>query len=239
MNNMKAGKSTEPLNQRLDALAPGPAFDKAASWNKLQQRLEKKKKRAFIPWTWAAAAAILIFIVYLAIPAAKKETGIAVKPSPVDLPDLSSQQIKPVPHEHPVVVPVAETPVGINSIQQVSVKKKINNPDSLLFVNDKQNPEQVPAEIAVTVIPDPLLQPAPATVQKKKLPVVYNNDLVKTEPEETISAGIESGPENPVSLYKKIKYNNNTKADNTLTDEITPRRKKGFLLFGPSIKPKD
>jgi hypothetical protein len=239
MNNMKAGKSTEPLDHRLDALAPGPAFDKAASWNKLQQRLEKKKKRAFIPWTWAAAAAVLIFIAYLIIPTAKKETGIAVKPGPADQSAVSSQQINPVPQEQPVVIPVVETPAGINSIQQAFVKKKGIVPDSLLSVNDKQNPEQAPSEIAVTVIPDPPLQPAPATVQKKKLRVVYNNDLVKTEPEETISAGSESGADNPVSLFKRIKYDNNTKADNTLTDEIIPRRKKGFLLFGPSIKPKD
>ena len=124
MNNMKAGKSTDTLDHRLDALAPGPAFDKATAWNKLQQRLEKKKKRAFIPWTWAAAAAILIFIAYLVIPTAKKETGIAVKPSPDDMPVINRQQIKPVQQEQPVVIPVAETPIGISGIQKTSVKKK-------------------------------------------------------------------------------------------------------------------
>lgn len=235
---MKAGKSTEPLDQQLDSLAPGPAFDKAVAWNKLQQRLEKKKSRVIFPWKWAAAAAVLIFIAYLVIPFAKKETGIAVKPAPDDQPAVSRQQIKPRPQEQYVVIPVAEKTVKQKDIQQASVKKNSIVHDSPPFVNDKQNPEPAPSGIAVNIIPDPPLQATPAPVQKKKLRVVYNNDLAKTDTEEMLSVSDEPVPENKIPIFKRVKLNNSLKAENPYPEEIIPRRKKGFPFFGPSLKPK-
>lgn len=235
---MKAGKPTELPSSPLDRLTPGPAFDKAAAWNSLQQRLEKKKTRILFPWKWAAAAALLISATLLFWPSAEKENAIvktnAGKKNPAPGIQLTGKEEKSIVNQKEMAVP--NSPANPNSTSDFSavqvkmasvipVKEKIATSDSFSLINPVSQP-------GLTLSPEP-------AVVKKKLRVVYNNELAVTDPEEAVAAATAEETENPIPLFRKAKLNRTLKAENLLPDEKIPRRKKGLLFFSPSIKPKD
>ena len=233
---MKAGKPTELPSSPLDTLSPGPAFDKAAAWNNLQHRLEKKKTGVLFPWKWAAAAALLISATLLFWPSAEKENAIvktnAGKKNPAPGIQLTGKEEKTIANQKEMAAP--NTPANSTStadfnfvqVKQTSVSpvnEKIATSDSFSLINPVSQPELT-------------LSPEPAPV-KKKLRVVYNNELAVTDPEEVVAAAEET--ENPIPLFRKAKLNQTLKAENIQPEDLTPRRKKGLLFFSPSIKPKD
>jgi hypothetical protein len=235
---MKAGKPTELPSSPLDKLTPGPAFDKAAAWNNLQQRLEKKKTRIILPWKWAAAAALLISATLLLWPSAEKEYTIVKtnngKKNPAPGIQLTGKGEKTIVTQKEMAVPNkpanSTRTADFNSIQVmqasvIPVIEKIATSDSSSLINPVSQPGLT-------------LSAEPAAV-KKKLRVVYNNELAVTDPEEAVAAATAEESENPIPFFRKAKLNRTLKADNILPDEITPRRKKGILFFSPSIKPKD
>jgi hypothetical protein len=233
---MKAGKPTELPSSPLDTLSPGPAFDKAAAWNTLQQRLEKKKTRIILPWKWAAAAALLTSATLLLWPSAKKETSMvktnAGKKNPVPGIQIAGKEEKTFVNQKEMAVPdLPANPTStayFNSVQvkQTSVSpviEKIATSDSFSLINPVSQPELTLSSEPVAV--------------NKKLRVVYNNELAVTDPEEVVAAAEET--ENPIPLFRKARMNHTLKAENIQPEDITPRRKKGLLFFSPSIKPKD
>lgn len=233
---MKAGKPTELPSSPLDTLSPGPAFDKAAAWNNLQQRLEKKKTGVLFPWKWTAAAALLICGTIILWPSAKKETSMVKtndgNKNPAPGIQHTGKEEKSIVNQKEMAVPdLPANPTSIEYFNSVQVKQtsvspvveKIATSDSFSLINPVRQPELT-------------LSPEPAAVNKK-LRVVYNNELAVTDPEEAVAAAEET--ENPIPLFRKAKLNRTLKAENLLPDEIIPRRKKGLLFFSPSIKPKD
>ena len=233
---MKAGKPTELPSSPLDTLSPGPAFDKAAAWNNLQHRLEKKKTGVLFPWKWAAAAALLICSTIILWPSAKKENSMVKtnegKKNPAPGIQLTGKEEKTIANQKEMAAP--NTPANSTStadfnfvqVKQTSVSpvnEKIATSDSFSLINPVSQPELT-------------LSPEPAPV-KKKLRVVYNNELAVTDPEEVVAAAEET--ENPIPLFRKAKLNQTLKAENIQPEDLTPRRKKGLLFFSPSIKPKD
>lgn len=233
---MKAGKPTELPSSPLDTLSPGPAFDKAAAWNNLQLRLEKKKTGVLFPWKWAAAAALLISATLLFWPSAKKETSMVKtndgNKNPAPGIQLTGKEEKSIVNQKEMAVP--NSPANPNSnadFSSVQVKmasvspviEKIDTSDSFSLMNPVSQPELT-------------LSAEPAAV-KKKLRVVYNNELAVTDPEEVVAAAEET--ENPIPLFRKARMNHTLKAENIQPEDLTPRRKKGILFFSPSIKPKD
>lgn len=233
---MKAGKPTELPSSPLDTLSPGPAFDKAAAWNNLQQRLEKKKTRILFPWKWAAAAALLICGTVILWPSAKKETSMVKtndgNKNPAPGIQLTGKEEKTIVNQQEMAVPdLPANPTNTAYFNSVHVKQtsvspvieKIATSDSFSLINPVSQPE--------------LTQSAEPAAVKKKLRVVYNNDLAVTDPEEVVAAAEET--ENPIPLFRKAKLNHILKAENIQPEDLTPRRKKGLLFFSPSIKPKD
>ena len=61
MSNEKQNNWREKL-EAVDALPGEPAFDSAAAWDKLQQRLQHKPRRKKTVWYWAAAAAVVLLM---------------------------------------------------------------------------------------------------------------------------------------------------------------------------------
>ncbi|HOZ67819.1 MAG TPA: hypothetical protein PK328_00560 [Chitinophagaceae bacterium] len=233
---MKAGKPTELPSSPLDSLSPGPAFDKASAWNTLQQRLEKKKTRILFPWKWAAAAALLICCTVILWPSAKKETSMVKtddgKKNPAPGIQLTGKEEKSIVNQKEMAVP--NSPANPNSTADFnSVQVKM---ESVIPVNEEIAIYDSFSLISPLSQPELTLSAEPAAV-KKKLRVVYNNDLAVTDPEEVVAAAEET--ENPIPLFRKAKLNHTLKAENIQPEGITPRRKKGILFFSPSIKPKD
>lgn len=235
---MKAGKPTELPSSPLDTLSPGPAFDKAAAWNNLQHRLEKKKTGVLFPWKWAAAAALLISATLLLWPSAKKENSMVKtnegKNNPAPGIQLTGKEEKTIVNQKEMAVPdlpasqISTAYFNSEQVKQTSVSpviEKIATSDSFSLINPVSQPGLT-------------LSAEPAAV-KKKLRVVYNNELAVTDPEEVVAAATAEETENPIPFFRKAKLNRTLKADNILPDEIIPRRKKGLLFFSPSIKPKD
>lgn len=233
---MKAGKSTETIGNRLDALTPGPAFDNAAAWNKLQQRLENKKTRILFPWKWAAAAALLICCTAVLWPSAKKETSLVKtndgNKNPAPGIQLTGKEDKSIVKQKEMAVPHSPAkPNNTADFSSIQVKTT-----AVIPVNEEIAISDSFTQINPISQPGPTLSVEPAAV-KKNLRVVYNNDLAVTDPEEVVAPAEES--ENPIPLFRKTKLNQTLKAENIQPEDITPRRKKGILFFGPSIKPKD
>lgn len=233
---MKAGKPTELPSSPLDTLSPGPAFDKAAAWNNLQQRLEEKKTRILFPWQWAAAAVLLICCTILLWPAAKK-----------DIPIVKTNNGKKNPA--PEIQTGGTTTTGTSPQAATATHYKTNSTVTTAALNSIRNSsygiKPVKDEVHVTDSFDRIttdnqsaltLSAEPAAI-KKKLRVVYNNDLAVADPEEVVAAAEET--ENPIPLFRKARLNHTLKAENTQPEDNTPRRKKGILFFNPSIKPKD
>jgi hypothetical protein len=234
---MKAGKSTELPSSPLDTLSPGPAFNKAAAWNNLQQRLGKKKTRILFPWQWAAAAVLLICCTVLLWPSGKKETSIVKTNDGKKIPapgiELTGKEEKTIVNHTEKTVPrLPIKPSSTADFSSVQVTQASVNPvtektataDSFSLINPVSQPVLT-------------LNPEPSGI-KKKLRVVYNNDLAVTDPEEAVSATTDE-IENPIPLFRKVRFKQTLKAENIEPDNITPRRKKGLLFFSPSIKPKD
>ncbi len=234
---MKAGKSTELPSSPLDTLSPGPAFNKAAAWNNLQQRLGKKKTRVLFPWQWAAAAVLLICCTVLLWPSGKKETSIVKtndgKKNPAPGIELTGKDEKTIVNHTEKTAP--RSPINPNNTADISsgqdkmasvipVTEKTATTDSFSLINPVSQPVLT-------------LNPAPAGITKK-LRVVYNNEIAVTDPEETVAATADE-IENPIPLFRKAKFKQTLKAENIEPDDITPRWKKGLLFFSPSIKPKD
>lgn len=235
---MKAGKPTELPSSPLDTLSPGPAFDKAAAWNNLQQRLEKKKTGVLFPWKWAAAAALLISATLLLWPSAKKETSIVKtndgKKNPAPVIQTGGKAV-PGTNSQPETATFNNTDIPVNTADFISQQKTVNTIQPVKYaVHVTDTLTRITAEEE----PGLTLSPEPAAVNKK-LRVVYNNELAVTDPEEEVVASAAEETENPIPFFRKAKLNRTLKADNILPDEITPRRKKGLLFFSPSIKPKD
>lgn len=233
---MKAGKPTELPSSPLDTLSPGPAFNKAAAWNTLQQRLEHKKTRILFPWQWAAAAVLLICSALLLWPSANKETSMV---------KTNEGKKNPAPENQTAGKAIP----GTNSQPETATRYKAEGPVNTVVLSSLENSvmgiKPVKNEVQVTDSfsritanhqPGLTLSAEPAAI-KKNLRVVYNNELAVSDPEEVVAAAEET--ENPIPLFRKTKLNQTLKADNIQPEDPTPRRKKGLLFFSPSIKPKD
>lgn len=145
---------------------------------------------------------------------------------------LTGKEEKSIVNQKEMAVP--NSPANPNSTADFnSVQVKM---ESVIPVNEEIAIYDSFSLISPLSQPELTLSAEPAAV-KKKLRVVYNNDLAVTDPEEVVAAAEET--ENPIPLFRKAKLNHTLKAENIQPEGITPRRKKGILFFSPSIKPKD
>lgn len=235
---MKAGKSTETIGNRLDALTPGPAFDNAAAWNKLQQRLEKKKTRILFPWKWAAAAAAVLFVAWLLIPGKKADNITNQLPEKPVQTEMQSRTAHPAAPAPAVAISPA-TKTRHNPDKAATINKDADNPGPIPDSTQNALISHTPDESMVKTATIPPEETIPVPVTMKKLPVVYNNDLARAEPEELLPAGEETTGTDPLSLLRKLKYHNSIKGDQLQPAEPPARRKKGTLPFGISFNTKE
>jgi len=204
----------EPWVSRLDSLS-STSLDKAAAWDKLQERLAEKKNSKKLFWlAIPTAAAILLFFFLLTN---RRETG----KGPLEIPIVS----KPVTHpgnisnftNDPVLTKTNPTTINTNTKQvQAPVTKKMeivtgDSPDSSIVI--------------VTHEPDTVSIPEikPAVVFKKKR-VVHLNELQNQPPVPYADNG--SAKTKPFPFQKILRPGQTLEEFNTETNpqNLTPKR---------------
>lgn len=231
MKNMPAGKSTDhTLAHRLDALVPpaGSAFDKAGAWEKLQPRLAESKKKFTGTSLWSRAAAVLLpaFCIYLLIPAGRPR-GENISRS------IPPEQV--IPLQQPAALPAAEAvaPV-VNTSTPVLTPVSVHTRDTLQSEAKVTIAEPVKKELSVDTAIATTMQPVPVMV-KKKLPVVYNNEIVRTEVTETPPGSSGTGISIPGLKNENRETIHKAESNDTRPDGL----KNSWLPFNKSAKPKE
>jgi hypothetical protein len=234
---MSAGKSTEnKLMHRLDALTPpaGSVFDKAAAWNKLNARMNESKLQPpyIIRGWWAAAALVLIFPAYLLLQHNNDSSA----------PFSLAGSIKPVTavQQSIATLPLAHPPEHISGTNISYVKNTAKPPVQHAAFNDSS---KITDSSSRTIIDqrreDTFVahnrQPPPVPV-KKKLSVVYYNEIVRTEQ-------VEASPATGSSTTISVPGFNNPDAGSAhkaVSDEPSAENLKNrWLPFNKSAKPKE
>lgn len=234
---MPSGKSTEnTLAHRLEALVPpaDSSFDKGATWEKLQQRLGDKKQKAFSLYTWWSAAAILLILtcLYLMMPFTKQRADgfISIKKMNPGIPVIRAE-ISPA--NTSAANTVTSNAAGMHTKELPLQKSSPGTPDTVqsivhvpVIIPDKQ-----------TVIKDTAIaiRQVPALI-KKKLPLVYNNEIVRTDAADAPPPG---GTSTTITIPGLKKDNAETFHKAETNDADPGILKNRWLPFNKSAKPKE
>ena len=183
MSNEEQGKNIQWQNklENMEHL-PSPAFDKDASWNKLHERLQNKKKRMPV-WYWAAAAC-LFFAIMIALMMDNnashlpKKDDIAIKKpektSKTALIDknLAVNEIKPA-----ITNKKTEQANKINKI--IKKEDRVITPTTVSKISFTNTVEVLNNRYLADPLPvsNTLLATSLMPLQKKKLNVVHVNEL--------------------------------------------------------------
>jgi hypothetical protein len=235
---MPAGKSTEQLlAQRLDALTPpaGSSFNKGSAWEKLHSRLNEQKqgRSLFYTWWYAAAVVVIISCLYLVLPAKKEQAGtftLARKISPV----ITTENNFNTQPAFQTGSPVAAANNNTNNKEQLTEKSHTILPDSSTAIIPAADITFRKEEIKKDTTAVVAINPAPASL-KKKLPVVYNNEVVRTDNVETPP----SSGGTPITM-PGFKRNNTETSNKTESVDASPAGARNrWVPFNKSAKPKD
>lgn len=176
-------EKSDNWKSRLDELDSLPEpWDKTTAWDKLEKRLQAKRRNPRIFWYWAAAAS-LIFVLALQLFETREKNQIANKPATAKKSNVHAS--KPVPvitKENREQPPLASRRATKNAVKTKSpevaviappVMKPVVTPDSLLANNSltEKNEDNKKMDTAETIIAH---QPAP-----RPLRVVHINELGK------------------------------------------------------------
>jgi hypothetical protein len=221
---------------------PDESFDKNNAWEKLHNRLVKKKnvKKPFFLWRAAASVAVLITLLLLnnkndkvtdkKTAVEKKRNNSLQKVSPVAEKEIITEQVKTI------------VPPESKKAEILIPKKQNQSPEENISISDLQLPHDIlktPENIAAADTNTKNTVTAfPATAEtKKKLRVVHNNELgyqptEVSEPEKKASYAVSFIPGKRRIIYENTEDN----GVNTLPDNIKP--KKSILHFGSFISQK-
>ena len=189
---MKETNTGKPFNwkqsiEQLNQLPGEPAYDKNAGWDKLQQRLYKKKNIKKIIWYRLAAACLLAGFITWAIFFTKQEPGIVV------VVNQHKNKIETV--QQPSIIKNENKNIGITALltkttatKNVAAKKDNKMIAATAFITDVAKAELTnlnQQELPVTEIKigQPFTTDTAATstatvsASKKKLKVVHINEL--------------------------------------------------------------
>lgn len=235
---MSAGKSTEQsLAQRLDALTPpaGSSFDKGSAWEKLHTRLNEQKQDRSLSYRWWYAAAILLLIscLYMVLPVKKEQAGTftLVRKMPVVIVTENNFNTPPVFQTGSTV---AAGNNNTSNKEQLTEKSRTVLSDSstaiIPAVDITLRKEEIKKDTAAAVA----INPVPVPV-KKKLPVVYNNEVVRADNIETPPSS--GGATITVPGFKR---NNTETVNKTESVDASPADARNkWVPFNKSAKPKD
>ncbi|MBZ5858170.1 hypothetical protein [Flavihumibacter profundi] len=173
--------------EQLGQLPGEPSYNKGAAWGKLYAKLEQPKRKNNKIWLWMAAAAIFTALL-ITIPWFKKEYNNQDQPvakTRTGAEPLVTRELAIVPEGHPE--PAAK---GINKLvltkrassgnHQASGAKKPNTPIEQMELTPAISSiriTQQPFAANDNKMDSPLLSVAPIARQKKKMAVVYLNEI--------------------------------------------------------------
>lgn len=228
---MPTGKSTEKSKGiQLDGL-PLPSsssFDKERAWDKLYVRLHPQVKGTNKRMMgWVAAAVLLIAatgMLWLTFPEKKAVGFEGVSLSATNLPANPELTVKATSTD----LPEKKTPavqIVAEKEERIILTVEDEKPVQQLIV--MQQPENRDTAVASALSP-------PVTI-KKKLPVVYNNEIVRNDITEEPSSG--AGVNINVPVFRKNSSEALNKAEQqTISSEGIRNR---WLPFNKSAKPKE
>jgi len=158
----------------IDGLTGEPAFNAARSWDKLQSRLDKKKRRIAPYWYWAAAAflVIMLTIPMLKMNNRKSDVTVQEKMLPGNKPAITIEK-KINPPAEPLSPVVAKQHIHQNrqnkKFLHVAPPVVIKSPVQEIIIQDP------PADVSSVLVQ------LTAAVPVKKIKVVHINEIAANE----------------------------------------------------------
>ena len=204
MQNKNSGEATNWKNklEELDYIPDAESLNKNASWDKLQNRMQKKTKRTKVGWYWLAAASFIFIFISVALFFNREQTVTAnilnsknnMNPSPQNFKEKNISPIKEDIKKKETIVLVDDK----MKIKQTSlpVNKKILDIVDALITNETAaanniNQQKILPKIITTnktEIDSTAIVATGIIPQIKKLKVVHINELGIPEDEAAIIA---------------------------------------------------
>ncbi len=158
----------------IDGLPGEPAFNSARSWDKLQSRLDKKKRRIAPYWYWAAAAFLIIMLTIPMFNLNNRESDVTV-------------QDKKLPENKPAITVEKKINRPSEPYSPVVAKQHIrqNRPDKKSEVVSSPVVSQTPVQEIISQ--EPAADTVSTQVEQiaelpvKKMRVVHINEILSNE----------------------------------------------------------